>query len=82
MTGTDVRTGSCRYLLNQQTLNIADVPLIVCSAASEGVMEAVSSRISHIVVLDALCTCVGVAKYDETTAQIEKNSEIINRMRY
>ena len=63
-------------------LNIADVPLIVCSAASEGVMEAVSSRISHIVVLDALCTCVGVAKYDETTAQIEKNSEIINRMRY
>ena len=25
MTGTDVRTGSCRYLLNQQTLIIAAI---------------------------------------------------------
>ena len=24
MTGTDVRAGSCRYLLNQQTLSIED----------------------------------------------------------
>ena len=25
MTGTDVRTGSCRYLLNQQTLNQSEM---------------------------------------------------------
>ena len=63
-------------------LDIADISLVICSAASEGVMEAVSSRISHIVVMDALCTCLGVARYEETAAQIEKNSEIINKMRY
>lgn len=63
-------------------LDIADISLVICSAASEGVMEAVSSRISHIAVMDALCTCLGVAKYEETAKQIEKNSEIINKMRY
>lgn len=63
-------------------LDIADISLVICSAASEGMMEAVSSRISHIAVMDALCTSLGVARYEETTRQIEKNSEIINKMRY
>lgn len=63
-------------------LDVSDISIVICSAAPEGMMEAVSSRISHIVVMDALCTCLGVAKYQETTAQIKKNMEIINRMRY
>lgn len=63
-------------------LDVADISLVICSSASEGVMEAVSSRISHIAVMDALCTCLGISRYEQTTKRIEKNSEIINKMRF
>ena len=53
-----------------------DISLVICSSASEGVMEAVSSRISHIA-MDALCTCLGISRYEQTTKRIEKNSKLL-----
>lgn len=63
-------------------VEVADVSLVICSDEQQIFREAITSRIAHIVLLDALCVCLGLLTYEETSRRIEKNSDIINRMRY
>lgn len=61
---------------------IADISLVICSEEQQIFQEAVTSRIAHIALLDAICVCLGLLNYDEASRRIEANSNIINKMRY
>ncbi|MDK2942800.1 MAG: RpiR family transcriptional regulator, carbohydrate utilization regulator [Acetobacterium sp.] len=63
-------------------VEVADISLVICSDEQQIFREAVSSRLAHIVLLDAICTCLGLLKYDETLERIKENISIINEMRY
>ena len=47
-----------------------DISLVICSSTSEGVMKQYV-RISHIAVMDALCTCVNF-RNEQTTKKLRK----------
>ena len=61
---------------------VAETSLVICSDEQQIFREAVSSRLAHIVLLDAICACLGNLKYDETLNRIKNNAKIINEMRY
>jgi DNA-binding MurR/RpiR family transcriptional regulator len=63
-------------------VEVADISLVICSDEQQIFREAVSSRLAHIVLLDAICACLGMLKYDETLERIKENTNIINEMRY
>jgi DNA-binding MurR/RpiR family transcriptional regulator len=68
--------------LKSPIVEVADVSLVICSDEQQIFREAVSSRLAHIVLLDAICVCLGNLKYDETSERIKENTNIINEMRY
>ena len=61
---------------------VADISLVICADEQQIFREAITSRIAHIVLLDAVCVCLGLLTYEETSRRIEINSNIINKMRY
>ncbi len=63
-------------------VEVADVSLIICSEEQQIFQEAITSRVAHIVLLDAICVCLGLLDYEKTSKRIEVNSNIINKMRY
>jgi RpiR family carbohydrate utilization transcriptional regulator len=59
----------------------ADEALVVYSDEIRYPMEAVSARIAHIAVLDALCVCMSMKDYDNSLKRTQKVLEIFQPLR-
>lgn len=61
---------------------VSDIQLVTSTPETRVMKEALSSRIAHIALLDSLCTCVALRKYDTAVENLENMVEILNEMRF
>lgn len=59
----------------------ADEALVVYSDEIRYPMEAVSARIAHIAVLDALCVCLSILNYDQSLKKAQQVQEVFSPLR-
>lgn len=67
---------------NSSIVKVSDIPLVICSDEQQIFRECITSRLAHIVLLDAVCVCLGLMHYEETARRMAVNSDVINQMRY
>lgn len=59
----------------------ADITICVYSDESRYPIEAVSARIAHIAVLDAVCVSLALKEYERTTGYIREMNQLFSRLR-
>lgn len=62
--------------------NASDYPLVIFTDEIQYPIEAISSRIAHISVLDAISISLSARKYDEAVERAAKTTVIIDTVRY
>lgn len=62
--------------------DLSDIVLEICSAEATLLNEAITSRIAHISVLDALYTGICVKYYDETTMYLNNFNTLMEQVRF
>lgn len=60
---------------------VADIPIVISSDESQYPMEAISARIGHMAILDALCVALMVRNYDRSKEQIDEMNHIFEKLR-
>lgn len=66
---------------NSPICDYADVSLVVYSDEIRYPIEAVSSRIAHIAILDSLCVALSLENYDRTLKNVDKMNKLFASMR-
>lgn len=67
---------------NSEIISASDCPLIVKTDEIQYPMEAISSRIAHIAVLDAIAVSIFAKDYDNTVERSAKARDLIDTVRY
>lgn len=67
---------------NCEIIKQSDCPLVVISDEIQYPMEAISARLVHISVLDAITVSLSSRKYEDTIERSAKTHDLINTVRY
>lgn len=67
---------------NAEIVKHSDYPIVIVSDEIQYPMEAISSRLAHISVLDSVAISLSARKYDETVKRMAKTHDLINTVRY
>jgi DNA-binding MurR/RpiR family transcriptional regulator len=67
--------------LGSPITEIADISFVAFSNESKYMKEAVSSRLGHIAILDALLACVAMRFHDQSIAKMEELISLLNEFR-
>lgn len=67
---------------NCEIIKQSDCPLVVISDEIQYPMEAISARLAHISVLDAITVSLSSRKYEDTIERSAKTHDLINTVRY
>ncbi len=66
---------------NSPICEIADIPIVISSDESQYPMEAISARIAHMAILDALCVALMIRNYDKSKEHIDEMNHIFEKLR-
>lgn len=67
---------------NSEIVKISDYPLVIKTDEIQYPIEAISSRIAHISVIDSIAISLSARHYDKAAERAAKTHDIINSIRY